>query len=204
MSSSLFVLQHLCTNIKISLPEITISRRILKKTLKFAKPTFHETIKTAADQWTTTEHSCYSYSNASTTIVETQWFRWYSFGFICKCELTKNGENARTHQTYLFFLRCSKENTQVEITCTDAPKIFFSEHHMVLYSTSSSKTRKLWAESSKTLRTRAARMSVRSPPRNHSKTCFSKLPQQESQQKHQYFVRGVVVSFRFATPLHEY
>ena len=66
VSSTLFVLQHLCTNIKISLPEITISRRRPKTTMKIAKPTFHETIKTAADQWTTTDKSYYSYSNAST------------------------------------------------------------------------------------------------------------------------------------------
>ena len=90
VSSSLFVLQHLCTNIKISLPEITISRRRLNKSLNIAKSTFHETIKTAADQWTTTENSCYSYSNTSTIIVEQQWFRWYSLGFISKRELTKN------------------------------------------------------------------------------------------------------------------
>ena len=84
VSSSLFVLQHLCTNIKISLPEITISRRRLNKSLKIAKPTIHETIKTAADQWTPTEKSCYSYSNASTIIVEKHWFWWYSLGFISK------------------------------------------------------------------------------------------------------------------------
>ena len=50
VSSSLFVLQHLCTNIKISIHGISISRRRLKTSLNIAKPTFHETIKTAADQ----------------------------------------------------------------------------------------------------------------------------------------------------------
>ena len=37
VSSSLFVLQHLCTNIKISLPEITIYRRRLNKNIEIRK-----------------------------------------------------------------------------------------------------------------------------------------------------------------------
>ena len=75
VSSVVFVLQHVSRNIAILVPELPISAGRTSKTLKFAKPIFHETFNGTRYRCTSRDKSCYSYSNGSTFIVEKHCFR---------------------------------------------------------------------------------------------------------------------------------